>query len=391
MKIIITLIFVSCYLAGCNFDDESSAPPAVLEEPPFEVSVSIYDLEGDLEFTLNENELLLITDSDNSNKIETKFIGRFNQDQPYSVKVSQQPNSQYCHPRYSKSKVNGRFNNENINIRFDCQAYFRGLTGVSEVSVGNSHTCSIVNNQVSCWGDNSAGQLNIPDNINNPRMMSSGSWHTCVLEDEGVVCWGNDRIPSLKQPPQKLVNVKELKSGAGFSCVIDDNGLQCWGEGNVVSAGLDLVNPHSLTADHTDACVIDEDKLFCWGPYSDFLPVFFPDASSIMLGFRGSSCITNLQSEITCYTVGNYIDESASEIQLTSDSIIETGDFAHCALSAGSLHCWGNDYFGLTDIQYIIDYPSVISVGHNHACAIEVDELICVGSNSSGKIEIPQF
>ena len=339
-----------------------------------------------MELVLNDQELLAITGSDISSNVESGFINRFKSGQPYSVKVAKQPNSQYCSPRFSLGNESGAFVDDSITIHFFCQTYFHGLREVSAVSAGRQHTCAIAENKVRCWGNNSDGQLDIPNDINNPTMISSGAYHSCALSDTGIVCWGGDRIPSLKHPPQNLVNVKELKSGANFSCAIDDVGLHCWGQSNVVNTE-DLVAPHSLTAEHTGVCVIDEDRVKCWGPTAKIIPNFEPIASSITLGPYANSCVTKL-NEVICWR-GGPMDYNSTEIELLSSSIIEFGQFGACALTSDELRCWGNDLEGWKDIEHIVEQPTAISVGDYHGCAIQESELICAGRNTNGEIEVP--
>lgn len=391
MKIIVTFLVSILCLVGCEFDDESSERATTIEKIPYKISVSISGLEGSLELNLNGDELLPISESDVSTNAGIGFISRFNSGQSYVVEVSKQPDSQYCSPRYSLGSESGEVDDENITVHFFCQTYFRGLNGVTAVSAGNDHTCAIANNEVKCWGSNALGQLDIPEGISNPIMISSGSSHSCVLEDTGLICWGENNKPALKQPPQNLIGVKELKSGAGFSCVIDDKGLHCWGQSNVVSAEIDLVDPHSLTAEHTDACVIDEGNVKCWGASSSIIPHFEPIASSITIGFDASNCITKLD-EVICFEAGgSRIDANSTEIELLASSIIEFSRFGACALTEGSLSCWGSNFHGWRDIQNIVEFPTALSIGLHHGCAIQGTEVICVGSNFNGEIEPPNI
>ena len=74
------------------------------------------------------------------------------------------------------------------------------------LSSGGEHTCTILDDgSVSCWGNNSVGQLgdgtttdsNIPTQTASLGIgrtavaISSGGYHTCIILDDGSVsCWG---------------------------------------------------------------------------------------------------------------------------------------------------------------------------------------------------------
>ncbi|APV50551.1 hypothetical protein BWI17_13150 [Betaproteobacteria bacterium GR16-43] len=82
-----------------------------------------------------------------------------------------------------------------------------GLTGVARVAIGYAHACAMLaNGTVSCWGDNSTGQLGIntfdassetPVQVvnlgGNARDIAATTSSTCVVLDTGAVrCWGSN-------------------------------------------------------------------------------------------------------------------------------------------------------------------------------------------------------
>ena len=83
-----------------------------------------------------------------------------------------------------------------------------GITDATAVGAGNNHACVLhETGEVSCWGDNTLGELgtadHIPDDftgtplkvvgIEDVQAISAGSFHTCVIRESGeVTCWGWD-------------------------------------------------------------------------------------------------------------------------------------------------------------------------------------------------------
>lgn len=84
-----------------------------------------------------------------------------------------------------------------------------GLSNVTELAAGGSHTCALVSGgQVQCWGFNSDGQLGDGTNIGRPQPMpvsglsdgtsiSAGRLHTCARTQSGTRCWGDNEFGQL--------------------------------------------------------------------------------------------------------------------------------------------------------------------------------------------------
>jgi hypothetical protein len=119
--------------------------------------------------------------------------------------------------------------------------------GATQVAVGDSHTCALVNSQVLCWGDNGLGQLGTgvldetftfvgPTQVPDLRAIAvdAGASTTCaVLEDRTVRCWG-----FLGQNPQPaplpilgLTDVASVSVGFNSACAVKTDGTAwCFGD-----------------------------------------------------------------------------------------------------------------------------------------------------------------
>jgi alpha-tubulin suppressor-like RCC1 family protein len=122
------------------------------------------------------------------------------------------------------------------------------------VEVGDTHTCAIRRvGTLSCWGDDSAGQLgNGPSygSVASPSFALAGPWasvgagslHTCgVTTDRRLFCWGDDSVGQQANGPSDLPKQAPfmvpynaawtgVSAGAGHTCAgWSGGGLMCWG------------------------------------------------------------------------------------------------------------------------------------------------------------------
>jgi alpha-tubulin suppressor-like RCC1 family protein len=135
-----------------------------------------------------------------------------------------------------------------------------GVSGVSRLALGTSHTCAVSNEQhiLECWGDNSFGQLGI------------GS---TALDS-------NQSVPTLVQGVGELV---DIAAAADATCVVlGDHTVKCWGDAAYLvmpavapaatsstsspahAPGVTQALDVSTSGSH--ACVRREDAtVVCWG------------------------------------------------------------------------------------------------------------------------------
>jgi alpha-tubulin suppressor-like RCC1 family protein len=165
------------------------------------------------------------------------------------------------------------------------------LTGVSQLSVGDSNVCArLTNGQARCWGYNSSGQVGdgtsgtdrtIPTVVRNVAgtgplqgvtQIDLGNGSTCARLGNGQVrCWGNNvhgqvgdgtsgtnrLLPVVVTNPAgsaPLANVTQLQVGATHVCARVVGGeLRCWGRndrGQVGdgTSGTDRLRPRRVIA-----------------------------------------------------------------------------------------------------------------------------------------------
>lgn len=126
------------------------------------------------------------------------------------------------------------------------------LTGVTNVSAGDRHSCAVANGDVYCWGAGDFGQLGNGTTSGRTtatqvvftgaaRRVAASHTHTCALSTEGdVYCWGDNRFGQLGDGTRSnrgrptlvmgLSHVDELTLGERFTCATSGSLAYCWGD-----------------------------------------------------------------------------------------------------------------------------------------------------------------
>ncbi|RYE59661.1 MAG: RCC1 repeat-containing protein, partial [Sphingobacteriales bacterium] len=237
----------------------------------------------------------------------------------------------------------------------------------SKVTVGTHHSCVLTTgNGVSCWGENSLGQLGDGSNIATVvpisvqglsfgvSALATGTHHNCVLTSTGgVKCWGRNTSG-------------QLGDGTGISnnVPVDVVGL---------TSGVSSIS----VAGSTSCAVLTGGEARCWGRNTN--------------GQIGDGTLVNKTSPVTVSGLGAGVASMA------------VGEFHNCSLSTlGAVKCWGSDYLcetgsnvntcntNVTSPQAVYGLTSGverISSGNSFSCALMSNKAMrCWGSNASGQL-----
>jgi len=245
------------------------------------------------------------------------------------------------------------------------------LTGVTAISAGANHTCALVSSGVKCWGQNYLGQLGdgttnysstpvdvlVEVNPDTPLTgvtdVSAGNEHTCAVVPGGVKCWGynfygqlaegtyTDRttaVDVLVAANTPLAGVSAISSGGWHTCALVSGGLKCWGNNDYGQLGAEsimgsprpvdvLATESTLLAgvsdvssgdDHT--CALVSGGLKCWGENQN--------------GGLGDGTFQHRFRPVDAITVDVGV------------SAVSAGDSLTCAVVSGGVKCWGNNWYG---------------------------------------------
>ena len=275
-----------------------------------------------------------------------------------------------------------------------------------DLSTNGEHNCIILDNgSVSCWGENSNGQLGdgTTTNRDSPTTVTSlgdgrtaidiaaGNYHTCVILDNGSVsCWGDNSAGQLgdgtyqNQTTPTLVadlggNAIEIAAGRLHTCVIlDDGSVSCWGsnfagqlgdgtgaERNVPtqtdSLGENVTAVNIATGVYHTCVVLNDGTVSCWG-----------DNEYNALGWSNWS---NAREELSPRLTES-LGPGRTAVMLNAGL-----DFTCAILDDGSVSCWGRSRGNLlgdgNNSQQ--DFPTLTTVIQQRAIYITAGEIgICV-------------
>jgi alpha-tubulin suppressor-like RCC1 family protein len=290
-----------------------------------------------------------------------------------------------------------------------------------------AHACALLaTGQMTCWGENSFGQLGTGDTTELlspsdplvfgdgfvPATLVLGNQHTCAISaDKRVKCWGSNEQGQLDPTTPGDVYapgadlrlagkpVAAVAAGGDHTCaVLGDGTLECWGGNSSGELGLgDTTNrgdQPSQLGDHLPAvdlgggahakavaagtahtcAVLDTGAVECWGA---------GDAGQLGLGSTASLLAP----------------AAAVALPGAATAVAAGADFSCALLAGGQIICWGagaRGQLGAGDTQDhaapaaavgLAAKATALAAGDHHACALLTDGTIaCWGAGDRGQL-----
>jgi alpha-tubulin suppressor-like RCC1 family protein len=343
----------------------------------------------------------------------------------------------------------------------------RGPTCVAAVAAGARHTCALRGAAVTCWGNNAYGQIGIGSAAPSvaaadarpalaigsrwtPLAVAAGGRHTCALVDavvnqrtqRGVVCWGDnslgqlgvpDRLPRGADPADTypLVSLDAdamptaIAAGLYHTCaVIGGGSVTCWGDNRFGQLGV----PTNLPPD--GGVAINSPPPPSGGDVLNFVVSLGGAATAISAGAY-HTCAVVTDGSVRCWGWNGYGQLGDSSLpsgdsapgtvaqihyETLKATAVTAGGFHTCALlEDGEVSCWGQNDAGQSLVVtyerspyapavYLTPSPMgsriglgpgrsalALTAGTSHSCALLDDFTVrCWGWNGDGELGIGQ-
>ena len=251
--------------------------------------------------------------------------------------------------------------------------------GYRDLSAGIAHVCAIGSGgQIVCWGDNTSGSLDAPEDGGFVALGAGGYTSCGVREDGTVACWGSSMADGQVvgfEPDGAFVDVA---ASGGAACALDRFGqLVCWGSSNATENGVTTPPEGTWTEVRVDSfstgCALSTAGIIqCWGG-SGLATVGSPFGSTEFASFDLGSqhiCGISLTGEVDCVQQGTSdanLPEArgASGIRQLVTANVPPYPYETCLLTDfGAVEC---SFLDFPDGDYThID----MSQQHEFACAI---------------------
>ena len=314
------------------------------------------------------------------------------------------------------------------------------LVDAIAISAHDNHTCALrKNNQVVCWGLNTAGETGSISNGPNtsPTTVSGippasgigvGSTHSCALADGGVWCWGEAADGQLgpavalgdfsDHPVAVEVTTSEdggsvfpaagaISAGSNFTCATAlDGSVWCWGLEDYGEVGIQPAPEGDSTSTPTEVTGTQGASLIASGVSHTCAAT--PNGSSSVVCWGLDD-----QLQLGAGPTGDCPGGSCAYVpvvpalpaSLTGPVTSLAAGYKHtCLVSSANVYCWGQDDVGQTGVATNraphqvngFAMPVAVSAGGlgtsdtttvSETCVLEQGgSILCFGANSRGQL-----
>lgn len=233
---------------------------------------------------------------------------------------------------------------------------------MTELAV-DTHSCSIANGKLYCWGANGSGQLGTGDTTvrSVPTRVTAndfdtkivthvavGTNNTCAVADGQLYCWGDNTYGQLA-----TCSTVPCTSGGSRSTPLAV-GSPLAGR-KITSLSLSQGTPAPKSA-----CAIADGIPYCWG------------ANTTQQLGQSTPTMAETASLSTPTPIYGYRATDTSTAQLFNKKAhsVSVGSHTGCATAVGALYCWGAESGTATSPVQTMKSPCWMSGGWNNYCSL---------------------
>jgi alpha-tubulin suppressor-like RCC1 family protein len=266
------------------------------------------------------------------------------------------------------------------------------LTGAG--GVADSYCAIGGDGLVSCWGENSGGQVSVPAGLGTALQVAAGGSSTCAIRaDRTVTCWGGVNPPA---PPASLGPVAQISMFGAQVCAVQVGGaLACWGVGVAnIPGDLGLVSSVSVGGSFTCA-ITTFGTVRCWGannrgqtnvPGGLANVVHLDTGGSHACAVRGDGTVACWGSNLNAFS--QTVGQSNVPPSLANVVHVSAGMWHTCAATAdGSVTCWGdNAIYGQSTVPSGLGNVTSLAATGFSTCALRSDGTLTCWGRQTGLV-----
>ena len=264
---------------------------------------------------------------------------------------------------------------------------------------------ALAGGMVAAWGNNSSGEISVPNGLDNVKAISVGFNHSLALKGDGtIVTWGypyNDAA----SVPTNLPAATAVAAGANDSMILRSDGtVTVWGNNyygqtNVPSERSNVV---AIAAGGSHIMALKSDgSVEAWGNDTDGQTNVPAGLSNVIAIAAGEYHSLALRADGTVVAWGAGSNLSVTSWKSYGQSIVPPGLSNVVAIAAGGLHslalkgdgtvvAWGYSGWGQTNVPPDLSNVVAIAAGSDHSVALKADgTVVCWGQNSYGQANVP--
>ena len=261
----------------------------------------------------------------------------------------------------------------------------------SHVRVGLNHACArTADNYITCWGDNSYGQVEPPNE--GPFVdHATGYDHTCAINlAGGLECWGADEFGQSTPTGVPASGVTKVAAGSDHTCALYGTGfIGCFGDNTHgqlnYPVGLDEFTSIDAGAYHTCAYK-DDGWTVCWGSDISGESDNNNQAWTDVQAGSATTCRYNDEEGLICN--GMYVTAAG---EFTGLHQYDVGGTGWCAVMEddSSIQC---ENTAVSPAPTGFNFHHV-SLGEQFGCAVRYNDssISCFGANNKGQTLPPDI
>ncbi|MGB6221378.1 hypothetical protein [Haloferula sp.] len=256
-----------------------------------------------------------------------------------------------------------------------------GLDDATAIAAGSAHNLVVKGDgSVVAWGSNSDGQLGVPVGLSNVTAVAAGEAHSLALKDDGtVVAWGRN-LEGQASVPTDLSGVVAIAAGGHHSlALVNDGSVVAWGSDaageSTVPPGLGVVVAIAAGADYSVALQSDG-SVMTWGETGSGQFLVSPDLREVIDIAAGRNHVLTLMGDGTIIGWG---DSSQGQINIPDglDEVVKiaAGDVHSLALrNDGTVVAWGGAGSRTVALPFDVDGAELIASGVDHGLVLRAPD-----------------